>query len=97
MNLNLHYDALEQCRREARNQAKNFGEGFSAKTTATGLLGGVGGTLLAKIAAVETLVEDEFRAARTLFDGVETGLDSVDRIVRKAHGALYQPKPEMTV
>ncbi|WP_336207641.1 hypothetical protein [Nonomuraea sp. LPB2021202275-12-8] len=88
--LDIHFDALDDCRSAAKRLAGKFGElaeGYPAETTSSSIFGKLAGVsaLATAVDGVEKTASSEFGKAKTLVEGVERALDQVQDNVRTAN------------
>ncbi|GAA2210613.1 hypothetical protein GCM10009850_060720 [Nonomuraea monospora] len=90
MGLDIHFDALDDCRTATRTLSGQFGDladGYPAERPDSTIFGRLGGSsgLADAVRTVETTCDSEFGKARSLLKSVERALDVVQDNVRRAN------------
>ncbi|NUO96804.1 MAG: hypothetical protein HOV96_15060 [Nonomuraea sp.] len=88
--LDIHFDALDDCRTAAKTVAGKFGDladGYPAKAADSSIFGKLAGSsaLATAVDLVESTADREFGKAKSLVQSVERALDLVESNVRKAN------------
>ncbi|NUR88107.1 MAG: hypothetical protein HOY71_28810 [Nonomuraea sp.] len=88
--LDIHFDALDDCRIAAKTVAGKFGdlaEGYPAKAADSSIFGKLADSsaLATAVDLVESTADREFGKAKSLVQSVERALDLVESNVRKAN------------
>ncbi|GAA4940433.1 hypothetical protein HD597_008969 [Nonomuraea thailandensis] len=88
--LDIHYDALDDCRTAARTLMGQFGglaDDYPAARPDSTIFGRVGGAsaLADAVRDVETTCDSEFGKVKSLLESVERALDLVQSNVRRAN------------
>ncbi|MGW4412185.1 hypothetical protein ACWEJ6_49880 [Nonomuraea sp. NPDC004702] len=88
--LDIHFEALDDCRIAAKTVAGKFGdlaEGFPAGAADSSIFGKLADSaaLATAVDQVESVADREFGKAKSLVQSVERALDLVESNVRKAN------------
>ncbi|MEV0236476.1 hypothetical protein [Nonomuraea sp. NPDC050786] len=88
--LDIHFDALDDCRSSAKTLIGKFGDladGYPAGRPDSTIFGKLGDSsaLADAVSTVETTADSEFGQVKSLVESVERALDQVQENVRRAN------------